>query len=192
MRNLPSMSRWSLRRKLVSVIMLASLVCLLVSFSVLWVSSTITRYEDSLHQLSGLADVLADNGQAALTFSDRTEADRLLESLKDHLEISSAWLVSADGNALSSWRRKGGAEHIPSDYRVPSKQLRSNFWARRADLYNPVTRNTELVGYVLLKADFTEQRFSQLAVLGKALGGAYSAEDDRRFRLNVTGDSGGT
>ena len=172
MRILPSMSRWSLRRKLVSVIMLASLVCLLVSFSVLWVSSTITRYEDSLQQLSGLADVLADNGQAALTFSDRTEAGRLLESLKDHLDISSAWLVSADGNALSSWRRKGGAEHIPSDYKVPSKQLRSNFWARRADLYNPVTRNTELVGYVLLKADFTGQRDSQVALLGKALGAA--------------------
>jgi len=172
MRILPSMSRWSLRRKLVSVIMLASLVCLLVSLSVLWVSATITRYEDSLQQLSGLADVLAENGQAALMFSDQTEANRLLDSVRDSQDVASAWLVTTDGTALASWHRKGKAEALPSDYRVLSRQLSSNFWERRADIYYPVARNAELVGYVLLKADFTVQRNNQLAVLGKSLVGA--------------------
>jgi len=172
MRILPSMSRWSLRRKLVSVIMLASLVCLLVSLSVLWISAAISRYEDSLQQLSRIADVLAENGQAALMFSDQTEANRLLDAVRDGQDIASAWLVTTDGTALASWHRRGKAEDLPSDYRVPSRQLRSNFWERRADIYYPVTRNAELVGYVLLKADFTAQRNNQLAVLGKSLVGA--------------------
>ena len=72
---LRSMSRWSLRRKIVSVIMLGSVACLCVSLVVLVVSSATSRYEDSLQQLSGLADVLSENGQAALTFADQKEAE---------------------------------------------------------------------------------------------------------------------
>jgi two-component system sensor histidine kinase/response regulator len=69
-------SRWSLRRKLVSIIMLGSSVCLLVGLSVLVISSVIGRYKDSIQELSSLADVLAENGQAALMFSDHVEAKR--------------------------------------------------------------------------------------------------------------------
>ncbi len=83
---LPNISCWSLRAKLVSIIMLSSAVCLLVSLSVLAVSSANSRYKDSLDQLSGLANILAENSQAALAFSDRAEAKRLLESLENHHE----------------------------------------------------------------------------------------------------------
>ena len=172
MRILPDFSRWSLRKKLVSIIMLSSAVCLLVSLSVLVGSSVSNRHKDSLQQLSALADILAENGQAALIFSDRAEAKRLLESLVDHHEIASAWLVTADETVLAAWSRKGIAEKIPSDYKVKSELLRSDFWSRRADLYRPVTRGKEQIGYILLKADFTERWNSQLADLEKGLGGA--------------------
>src|SRR5574343_1463491 len=98
-------SDWSLRKKLLSIIMLSCSVCLLVSLSVLVVSSSYNRYQDALQELASMADVLAENGQAALAFSDRVEARRLLESLKEHPEIVSAWMVSADGLALSNWHR---------------------------------------------------------------------------------------
>ena len=172
MKILPNLSTWPLRKKLVSIIILCSMVCLLVSLSVLVGSSIFDRYKDSLQQLSGLANVLAENGQAALMFSDRAEAKRLLESLKNHNEISSAWLVMADATVLASWSRDGVVEAVPPDYKAGAKQIRSEFWSRRADFYLPVTRGTELIGYVLLKADFTERLESQLADLGKGVGGA--------------------
>jgi signal transduction histidine kinase/DNA-binding response OmpR family regulator len=172
MRILPNFSSWSLRKKLVSIIMLGSVVCLLVGLSVLVGSSVTSRYKDSIQQLSALADVLAENGQAALMFSDRAEAKRLLESLEGHHEISSAWLVTSDDTVLASWDRAGTAEAVPADYKVESRLLRSDFWSRRADLYRPVSRGKEQIGYVLLKADFTERWNSQLADLEKGLGGA--------------------
>jgi signal transduction histidine kinase/DNA-binding response OmpR family regulator len=167
-----NLSYWSLRKKLISIIMLSSVVCMLVSLSFMVGSSVTNHYKDSLQGLLGISDVLAENGQAALMFSDQIEAERLLESLEGHHEISSAWLVTADGTVLASWNRVGMAEAIPSDYKVESRQLRSDFWSIHADLYNPVVRGTEHIGYVLLKADFTEQWHNQLTALEKGLAGA--------------------
>lgn len=172
MRVLPNFANWSLRRKLVSIIMFSCAVCLFVSLSVMVVSSVVSRYRGVLHELSSLADVLAENGQAALVFADKAEASRLLESLKDRPELYAAWMVSADGGVLSSWRRGASDVGIPSDYRRPFRELRTNFWSRRAELFTPVIKNTELVGYVLLQADFTAQWNDQLADLGKSLGAA--------------------
>ncbi|AMK77521.1 MULTISPECIES: hybrid sensor histidine kinase/response regulator [Methylomonas] len=170
MRVLPNFANWSLRRKLVSIIMFSCAVCLFVSLSVLVVSSVVGRYRGVLHELSSLADVLAENGQAALVFSDKPEASRLLESLKDRPELYAAWMVSADGGVLSSWSRGTADIGIPNDYRRPFRELRTDFWSRRAELITPVIKNTELVGYVMLQADFTAQWNDQLADLGKSLG----------------------
>lgn len=169
---LPDLSTWPLRKKLVSIIILSSMLCLLVSLSVLVGSSIFDRYKDSLLQLSGLANVLAENGQAALMFSDRAEAQRLLESLSSHNEIAAAWLVQEDETVLASWSRDGVVQAAPSDYKSGGKQIHSEFWSRRADFYLPVTRGAEHIGYVLLKADFTERLNSQIRDLGKGLGGA--------------------
>ncbi|MBD9354773.1 response regulator [Methylomonas albis] len=172
MRVLPNFANWSLRRKLVSIIMFSCAVCLFVSLSVLVVSSVVGRYRQVLHELSSLADVLAENGQAALVFSDKPEASRLLESLKDRPELSAAWMVSADGRVLSSWSKGVSDIDIPNDYRRPFRELRTDFWSRRAELITPVIKNTELVGYVLLQADFTAQWNDQLTDLGKSLAAA--------------------
>lgn len=160
---------WSLRRKLLSIIMLSCSVCLLVSLSVLVVSSSYNRYQDALQELVSMADVLAENGQAALAFSDRAEAGRLLDSLKEHPEIVSAWMVSAEGLALSSWHRDDVHVDAPQNFKVPFQTLRSTFLSRRAELFTPVIKNSELLGYVLLQADFTEHWHNQLADIGKAL-----------------------
>lgn len=172
MRVLPNFADWSLRRKLVSIIMFSCAVCLFVSLSVMVVSSVVSRYRSVLHELSSLADVLAENGQAALVFADKSEASRLLESLKDRPELYAAWMVSVDGSVLASWSRGTANIDVPSDFRRPFRELRTNFWSRRAELFTPVIKNTELVGYVLLQADFTAQWNDQLVDLGKSLGAA--------------------
>ncbi|WP_230874782.1 response regulator [Methylomonas sp. LL1] len=165
-------SNWSLRRKLVSIIMLSCAACLSVSLSVMVVSSAYSRNQDALSELASMADVLAENGQAALVFSDQAEARRLLEALKEHPEIVSAWMVSADGSALSSWSRAGRDAAMPTYHRQPYRELRTDFWGRSAELFTPVIKNTELIGYVLLQADFTAHWNDQLADLGKGLGAA--------------------
>lgn len=172
MRPLSGFPNWSLRRKLVSIIMLSCAACLLVSLSVMVASSAFKHYRNALHELSTLADVLAENGQAALAFADQAEARRLLESLKKHPEIVASWMVTPDGTTLSSWSRGGLPRVMPNDFQQPVRELRTDFWSRRAELFTPVIKNTELIGYVLLQADFTEQWNDQLTDLGKGLSAA--------------------
>ena len=85
--------------------------------------------------------MLAENGQAALVFSDQTEAQRLLNSLGNHREISSAWLVTDKGIVLAFWSRTGEMENLPAKYRVQSLQLHSSFWSGHAEFYLPVLKS---------------------------------------------------
>ncbi len=152
----PNLSDWSLSKKLVFLIMLSSTICLLLGFSALFASSLRSSQKESLQQLSGISEILAENAQAALVFDDRNEARRMLESLQGHRQIDSAWLLDANGNALAAWNRQGAIKPVPADYRVDTQQTRSELWSRSADLYRPITRGGERVGYILLHADLTE------------------------------------
>jgi two-component system sensor histidine kinase/response regulator len=170
-------SNWSLRKKLISIIMLSSMVCVLVTLTVLLISSLYSRHQEALRRLTSVADVLAQSGQAALMFSDQAEAARLLASLAEHEAVSAAWLVSMNGTVLASWNRhspeqRAAATAMPTDYRVRALRLNSDFLSRSADLYRPVTKDAEQIGYVLLKADFTGDWLHELADSGRALGAA--------------------
>jgi diguanylate cyclase (GGDEF)-like protein len=46
---------------------------------------------------------------------------------------------------------------VPADFKVDAKQVRSQFWSRSADLYRPVFRGNEKIGYLLLQADLTSR-----------------------------------
>ncbi len=151
----PNLSDWSLSRKLVFLIMLSSTICLLLGFSALFASSLRSSQKESLQQLSGISEILDENAQAALVFNDHKEARRMLESLQGHREIDSAWLLNADGSVLAAWTRHGALRPIPADYRVDALKTRSELWSRSADLYRPITRGTERIGYLLLHADLT-------------------------------------
>ena len=157
MKYLPNLSNWSLRKKLVFLIMLSSAISMLVSFSVLFGSSLRSSHNESLQQLSGISDILAENSQAALVFGDRTEARHLLEALQEHREIDTAWILDTKGNILAAWNRNGTVKPVPADYRVATKQLRSEIWMKSTDLYRPVVRANERIGYILLQADFSER-----------------------------------
>ncbi|ADE11174.1 bifunctional diguanylate cyclase/phosphodiesterase [Sideroxydans lithotrophicus] len=169
MRILPNLSNWSLSRKLVFLIMLSSTICLLVSLTVLFGSSLRSSYKETLQQLSSLSDILAENAQAALIFEDRDEARRLLDALQQHREIDAAWLLDAKGDPLAAWNRHGAVKTAPADYRTDAKQIRSEFWSRNAELYRPVMRGEDRIGYVLLHADLTDNWNSHLADLETGL-----------------------
>jgi diguanylate cyclase (GGDEF)-like protein len=69
--------------------------------------------------------------------------------------MDSAWLLDVNGTALAEWHRSGTPKPVPVDYRVESKQARSSFWSRSVELYRPVVRNHERIGYILLQADLS-------------------------------------
>lgn len=175
MRNIFRFDAWSLRQKLVSVIMLCCTVSMLAGLSLLLTSYVSDRYADSLRSLDGLADVLAENSQAALAFGDPAEAQRLLESLKGHSEIGAAWLVTEQDVVLASWHRSPSLAPLPTGYRINESHLQANFWSQTARLIRPVRRAEKPIGYVLLQADFSEQWQRQWIGLAKGIAAALAA-----------------
>ncbi len=58
------------------------------------------------------------------------------------------------------WRR---SNRLPPITGSDAKQIRAEFWSKSADLYRPVVRDKERIGYILLQADFTERWNNHLA-----------------------------
>ncbi len=175
MLNILGFSQWSLRSKLVAIIMLCSAVTLMAGLSLLLTSFANDRYENSLHELTSLANVLSENGQAALAFGDSAEAERLLSSLKGHREIGAAWLVTGENKVLAGWHRSQETAQIPVDYQVGAPLLKSSFWSQTASLSTPVMRGELHIGYVVLLADFSDQWRQQLLGLARGASAAFAA-----------------
>jgi hypothetical protein len=102
MKYLPNLSNWSLRKKLVFLIMLSSAISMLVSFSVLFGSSLRSSHNESLEQLSGISDILAENSQAALVFGDR-----------DRRRVDTGYQRQYPRYLESQWRGQTGSRRLP-------------------------------------------------------------------------------
>lgn len=175
LRVLPGFSNWSLRGKMVTIIMASCAVCLFVSLSVMFVSSAVQRYQGALDELSSLVDVLAENGQAALLFSDRYEAQRLLKSLRQQKLVCSAWMVTTDGAVLASWNRGDVSRPLPTGYPVSERRLRTDLRALQVELFTPVYKYDEQIGYIVLQANFTVLLREQLGDLAVGITAAILA-----------------
>ena len=143
-----------LRRKLVGIMLLSCVVCLCLTLAVMAFSSAFTRYRVSLVQLASLSEVLASNGQAALAFSDETEALRLLDSLSTHPEIAAAWMIDKHDHVLGQWLKdKHNPFALPTDYQNKQTEISTRFWSRFGRLIKPVTSAGIHLGYVILIID---------------------------------------
>lgn len=149
-------SEWSLRQKLISIMMLSCMTCLIVSLLMISLSSAVTLYQSTLRELISTSDVLAQNAQAALVFSDTHEGQRLLDFVQEHSELIGAWMLKSDGDVLAKWVQSGLPDKPPA-CRAQQRMVSSSFWQPRIQLCTPVYKNNDLVGYVFLEADRSKQ-----------------------------------
>ena len=110
-----------------------------------------TYYIESTNQrLSALTEMIATNCQAALAFSDKTDAQRVLNSLKAEPSVSFAGIYSKTGELLASY------------YRTPPKYVNrssptpaDNSGLTNCRLFSPkiVTLQNEIIGTVKICGD---------------------------------------
>jgi len=170
MRVLSEFENWSLRSKLITIIMISCIVCMFLSMSAMALSSAYNRYRGALNELSSLGGVLSNNCQAALVFGDGAEGQRLLESLKEHPEVVAAWLIPLDREVLSVWMREGSHQELSNEYKKSTQVLYTDYQRHSVDLVTPVIRKSELIGHVVLRANFSDQIQAQITEFGNGLG----------------------
>lgn len=138
-----------LRRKLTLVILLTCSMVLLLACGVLAAYQMVNFRRTMVRDTTVLADVLAKNTHAALTFQDENAAQQTLLALESEPNVSGACLYTAKGNQFATYSRSGMKVMFPAapgndGYRFEHGLL---------ILFRPVNLNGKRVGTLYLQSD---------------------------------------
>jgi signal transduction histidine kinase len=159
----------SMRRKLISVVLAATLSALLASSIALFLYD-LRAYETSArNDLIAQADILAYASAAALMFNDPAAARENLLTLEPRPQILAARIYTLDRDPFAAYERPGvrvdEPEAVPTttDYRIEgSEQV----------LFQPIKHKGETVGVIYLRARYEiwQRLRDYLGILVAAMG----------------------
>jgi len=145
--NLSSFRDWPIQRKLTLVIMVTCGAVLLLAFALLG-SYQIFKFRETLVGNSTvLADLLAKNTQAALTFQDQGAAQQTLQALQADSNVTSACLYDARNARFATYSRSAGQIFFPDKPGPDGHQFESSSLV----VYRPVTLNERRIGTIYLQ-----------------------------------------
>jgi signal transduction histidine kinase/ActR/RegA family two-component response regulator len=143
----------SVKQKLRAIIMLTVAAALLLACGAL-LSEEVARTRASLkRQMEILAQGIAINSTAALSFDDPTSLRELLQGLQAQPSIVAACVYSADGGAFATYVRPDVKEAF-----TPPRPRRdeSSFSSGRLRVFHTVIFNGHALGTVYLESDLRE------------------------------------
>lgn len=141
-----------IRQKLVLLIMLTTAGALLLAGVVLIVIDLRGFRGDMERDLSTLAQIVARNSTAALTFADPGAAEETLEALEVQKPIVAAAVYGEGGDLFAVYRRKEGDAGVPDQPGVDGVS-----WSEGAlHVFDKVTLDGRRIGTVYLRSDLSE------------------------------------
>jgi PAS domain S-box-containing protein len=157
-----TLHRSSLRRTLISVIMLTVGLALVLAVGA-FVGIEIYGYRTAQkRELTLLAQVVGESSSAALEFKEPSEAKRLLANLKVHRHIVSAAILDRDGRIFATYRRDSEGP-VPEALGRPIDA--QSFEQGHLCVTTPIRHAGELQGSIFLKMDMAELNRRLLWVL---------------------------
>jgi two-component system, sensor histidine kinase and response regulator len=143
----------SIGRKLTAIILSITAVTLLLVCAVMFSYDVVMTRRAMVTDVSTLADMVADNSTAALTFHDVQAAQEVLRSLRTQPHIAEACLYSQDGKLFAAYVRNGK----DSDLSAPSiRQDGAFFEGGHLLVFRKVRLASDSIGTVYLESDFSE------------------------------------
>jgi signal transduction histidine kinase/HPt (histidine-containing phosphotransfer) domain-containing protein len=149
---MPFLPDVSIGRKLTVIIMSITAMTLLVACLVMVIYDVIIYRRGMVTDASTLADMVADNSTAALTFHDEQAGRDVLKSLRTQPHITAACLYTQDGKLFATYVREGNANFTPP----PPRQNGSFFESGRLLQFRPIRLSKDVIGTVYLESDFSE------------------------------------
>jgi len=142
-----------IKQKFLLVIMVVNLTTLLLAFSAFMVYDRWQVQKTMVRQTSTIADILAFNCTAALTFDDTADAEETLAFLKTKPSILAAWIFTAEGVPLTHYVRKGfDKEETPPPVQKNGYVLKNQMLY----LYKEVRLEDKPIGTVLVRSDMRQ------------------------------------
>src|SRR5690349_6895307 len=120
MTNVKPFRDWSIRYKLTGLFVTMACITGITTFLLVGCFNLIGLKRSMALDLSTLADVLAQNSTAALTFRDAESARDILQSLKAQSAVTRACIYTEDGRPFVKYVRRGRE----SDFVPPPAHIR--------------------------------------------------------------------
>ena len=162
------MRRWSIKRKLIAIILLLTLFGLTIVFVGMTINNRAMFESRLANDIKVLADIIGDNTHAALAFNDVATANVILSALRAKPRITHAIVYNANGQRFAAYERagskqdvstmqaadplgmfRGGYFSITRDIRLDGRRIGSIHLTTDLDEWNESLRNY-LIVFVLL------------------------------------------
>jgi PAS domain S-box-containing protein len=138
-----------IRRKLTIVILLTSTAVLLLTCAAFVAYEVITFRKDLAENLTILAQITAENSNAALAFEDQRDADGVLSALRIERNVVAAGLYNKAGELFTSYPTNRPASAFPSKPEKDGHRFAQSYLL----LFQPVIKDGKWLGTLYLKAD---------------------------------------
>src|SRR5437667_6376565 len=143
----------SLKRKLLSIIMLTSSVALLLACAACVAYELVEFRNDLVADLTVKAEVIGSQSTAAMSLRDPKAAAEILNKLAAEKRVVAACFYSADGKVFAKYQRAD----IKSPFAPPDQQYYSHrFKDGYLELFREIILNGRSVGTVYLKSELSE------------------------------------
>ncbi len=200
-----------IRVKLISIMTLTALLALFMATAGVVVNEYLSKKNDTEKQLASMADIIAWNSSASLTFNDAQTAKEVLSSLSNQPSLLSAQLYDKDGNVFAAYQ---STKHLTSNWTVENikslitvtqnnsiqtrdlmQSLLTQLAARYNRLFNANVEHTTLSLYrqaIIYDANNSLHLFKPILLDGELQGILHIADDQsglqmllNRFYLNI-------
>jgi signal transduction histidine kinase len=143
-----------IRRKLVLILMLTTGGALLLAGVGLLSLDYFRFRQEMVTDLEALAEIIAQNSTASVTFRDTQAARETLSALGAKSSVLAAALYNEDGSAFATWSRSGRTSRIP----LRPEPDGSRFRGGSLLLFEPVVLNGKRIGTVYLESGLSQVR----------------------------------
>jgi len=143
---------FSVRRKLMVLMLAASTAALLLACIVLMGYDLVTARQSSASHLSTLSQIIADNSKAALSFGDPKAAAEVLSALKAESHVRAAFIFDKQGQVFASYHAQGANDAYTPTLRMPG----TYFEGDHLILCRRMTLDSEDLGAVYIESDTSE------------------------------------
>lgn len=145
-------ARRRIRAKLVVLSTVVAGSALLLAGSAFWVYQSTLYLEALKRESSTIAQMLADNSIAALTFNDKAAATEIANTLRAEPRVAKACFFGSTDAVVAIYRRNGE----PGDCPPANPQAIARFTTHHLLISHPASFNAETVGSVYLEIDLAE------------------------------------
>lgn len=141
-----------IRQKLILIIMVATGLALLLAGVVLIVFEYVRSRQEMADDLTSLAEVIAQNSTAALSFNSPEDAKETLSSLEVRKEIVAGAVYDQEGRLFAQYVRQGGSPVFP-EHPGPDG---ATFQRGSLVVFESILFDQALIGTVYLRSDLRE------------------------------------